>query len=110
MADPPIETVVTPAPADRSIEALEAMILALGDRIERMALPLQPPPIVHNNPLVVPPRGENPPPHLPVRNRRFDVVLSIETYRLHDRSLVLRADQVASLTSYANQIRPRLAD
>jgi hypothetical protein len=49
-------------------------------------------------------------PNLPVRKRRFDVVLSIETYRLHDRSIVLRADQVASLTSYANQIRPRLAD
>jgi hypothetical protein len=100
MVDPPIEPVVTPATADRRIEALEALILALGDRIERMDLPLQPPPMVHNNPPVVPPRSVNPPPHLPVRNRRFDVVLSIETYRLHDRSLVLRADHIASLTSY----------
>jgi hypothetical protein len=110
MADPPIEPVVTPTPADQRMEALEAMILALGDRIERMAPPIQPPPIVHNIPPIVSSRGANSTPHLPVRNRRFDVVLSIDTYRLQDRSLVLRADQVASLTSYANQIRPRLAD
>lgn len=110
MADPPIDPVVPHAPADLRIEALEAMIRALGDRIERMAIPLQPPPPICNPSPLVPSRGTNPPPHIPVRNRRFDVVLSIETYRLIDRSLVIRADQVASLTSYANQVRPRLTD
>jgi hypothetical protein len=86
------------------------MIRALGDRIERIDIPLQPPPPFCNPPPLVPSCGTNPPPHFPVRNRRFDVVLSIETYRLIDRSLVIRADQVASLKSYANQVRPRLTD
>jgi hypothetical protein len=44
MADPPIDPFVPHAPAYLSIEALEAMIRALGDRIERIAIPLQPPP------------------------------------------------------------------
>ena len=51
-----------------------------------------------------------PSPLIPIRNRRFDRVLAVDTYRLRDRSPVLRAEQVSSLTSYANQIRPRLAD
>jgi hypothetical protein len=43
-----------------------------------------------------------------VRNRRYLSVLAVDTYRLRDRTSVLRPDQVATLTSYANQIRPRL--
>jgi hypothetical protein len=110
MADPPIDTVVPHAPADIRIEALEAMIRALGDRIERMAIPIQPPPPICNPPPLVPSRGTNPPTHIPVRYRRFDVVLSMKTYSLIDLSLVIRAEQVASITSYANQVRPRLTD
>ena len=115
MADPPQSPIAPvdppiPAPTDLRIEALETMIRGLTARIEQVAIPANPPPIALNPLPFVPPRDASLPPHLPVRNRRFDGVLSIETYRLIDRSLVLRADQVASLTSYANQIRPRLTD
>ena len=115
MADPPQSPIAPvdppiPAPTDLRIEALETMIRGLTARIEQVAIPANPPPIALNPLPFVPPRDASLPPHLPVRNRRFDGVLSIETYRLIDRSLVLRADQVASLTSYANQIMPRLTD
>jgi hypothetical protein len=110
MTDQPAQETATPS--DPRIEAMEASIRALCERIEQMATLVQPAPI---NPIhipVLPPRGANPihQPYLPVRNRRFDAVLSVESYRLLDRSPSIRAEQVASLTSYANQIRPRLAD
>ena len=115
MADPPQPPIApldpTPlAPADLRIEALEAMIRGLGARIEQMTLPS------HSPPSIPPPLNISPSPHgipsplIPIRNRRFDRVLAVDTYRLRDRSPVLRAEQVSSLTSYANQIRPRLAD
>jgi hypothetical protein len=47
-------------------------------------------------------------PTIPVRNRRCAGVLAVDTYRLRDRASTLRPDQVANLTSAANQIRPRL--
>jgi hypothetical protein len=51
-----------------------------------------------------------PSPLIRIWNRRFESVLAVETYRLRDRSHVFRAEQVASQTSYAYQIRPHLSD
>jgi hypothetical protein len=45
---------------------------------------------------------------IPIRNRRYAQVLSVETYRLRDRAEGLRPDQIGNLTAIANQIRPRL--
>jgi hypothetical protein len=43
-----------------------------------------------------------------VRNRRYDTVLSVDTYRLRDQTSALRPDQMTSLSSTAALIRPRL--
>jgi hypothetical protein len=89
---------------------MEAMIRALSERIEQMDIPSQSPPLLSTPVSLIPNPVGIPSPLIPIRNRRFDSVLAVETYRLRDRSPVFRAEQVASLTSYANQIRPRLTD
>lgn len=89
---------------------MEAMIRALSERIEKMAIPSQSPPLLSTPVSLIPNPVGIPSPLIPIRNRRFYSVLAVETYRLRDRSPVFRAEQVASLTSYANQIRPRLSD
>jgi hypothetical protein len=42
------------------------------------------------------------------RNKRYADVLSVTTYRLRDKSHILKPEQVATLTGLANQVRPRL--
>ena len=37
-------------------------------------------------------------------------MLSVESYRLRDQSCALLPAQVSGLTTFANQIRPRLSD
>jgi hypothetical protein len=46
--------------------------------------------------------------HIVVRNRRFVSLLSVDSYRLRDTTPALRPAQVASLSSIAATIRPRL--
>jgi hypothetical protein len=99
-----------PMPADSRIEAMETMICALSERIEQMAIPSQSPPLLSTPVSLIPNPVAIPSPLIPIRNRRFDSVLAVETYRLRDLSPVFRAEQVASLTSYAKQIRPRFSD
>ena len=43
-----------------------------------------------------------------IRNRRFETVLNIETYRLRNRSQGITQDESGSLTKIANQLRPRM--
>ena len=118
MADPtqtpiaPVEPSL-PSPADLRIEALEAMVRGLGIRMEQMALPQRPSsprsPLASHDP-PPDPLQDTISPLIPIRNRRFQIVLAVDTYRLRDRSSVLHRSQVSSLTSYVNQIRPRLTD
>jgi hypothetical protein len=89
---------------------MEAMIRVLSERIEPMAIPSQSPPLLFTPVSLIPNPLGIPSPLIPIRNRRFDSVLAVKTYRLRDRSHVFRDEQVTSLTSYANQIRPRLSD
>jgi hypothetical protein len=97
-------------PADPIIEAMEAMIRSLSERVEQMAIPSQFHPLLSAIVSLIPNPVGIPSPLIPILNRRFDSVLAVEKYRLRDRSPVFRAEQVASITSYANQIRPRLSD
>jgi hypothetical protein len=57
------------------------------------------------------PVGPSPGPASPhgilVRNRSYDTVLSVDTYRLRDQTSALRPDQMTSLSSTAALIRPR---
>ena len=89
------------------------MVRGLGIRMEQMALHQRP--SSPRSPLAY----HDPPPHplqdtlsplIQIRNRRFQIALAVDTYRLRDRSSVLHRSQVSSLTSYVNQIRPRLTD
>jgi hypothetical protein len=83
---------------------MDVMIRALSERIEQMAIPSQFHPLFSTPvPFISNPIGILSP-LIPIRNRRFDSVLTVETYPLRDRSPVFRAEQVTSLTSYANQI------
>jgi hypothetical protein len=43
-----------------------------------------------------------------VRNRRYDTVVSVDTYLLRDQTSALRPDQMTSLSYTATLIRPRL--
>jgi hypothetical protein len=58
------------------------------------------------------PVGPSPGPASPhgilVRNRRYDTVLSVNTYRRRDQTSALRPDKMISLSSTAALIRPRL--
>ena len=85
----------------------------LGIRMEQMALPQRTssprsPFSSHDPPSD--PLQDTLSPLIPIRNRRFQLVLAVDTYRLRDRSSLLHRSQVSSLTSYVNQIRPRLTD
>jgi hypothetical protein len=42
------------------------------------------------------------------RNERYAEVLSVNTYRLRDKSHILKLEEVATLTGLAKQVRPRL--
>jgi hypothetical protein len=96
-------------------QALESTILAIGEQVSRASFPNPPPlPVNPANPGSSPAPADNFPvdrtehPAIRVRNRRYEQVLSISTYRLRDRTETLRPDQVSNLTTAANQIRPRL--
>jgi hypothetical protein len=116
MVTPPISPVdppLSPAQAaDHRFAALEAMVTALGVRMEQMAIPQPSPDRVPNPPFLSPPPLPDiiPSPLIPLRNPRFATVLSVESYRLRDRARALPPTQVSGLTTFANQIRPRLSD
>jgi hypothetical protein len=95
---------------------MEAAISAIGDQLSRISQPAAVKPAVPSandgetakspdapqGEAVVAPVLSTPSPLIPVRNRRFSQVLSVETYRLHDRTVALRPDQVANLTTCSN--------
>jgi hypothetical protein len=108
------------APASRQyfearFQALESMILAIGEQMSRVSFPNPPtrPPLnvnpanssAHVNDVAAELPGH---PIIAIPNRRYSHVLSISTFRLRDRTSALLPDQVSNLTSAANQIRPRL--
>jgi hypothetical protein len=84
------------------LTSLETAINTLGTHLARLSLP------THPDPSSPPPPSSLEVPTIPVRNRRYAGVLAVDTYRLRDRASTLRPDQVANLTTAANQIRPRL--
>ena len=116
MVTPPTLPADHPLPSAQASEnrfsTLEAMVTALGVRMEQLVLPQPLPYRVANPPFVLPaPLPDNiPSPLIPFRNPRFATVLSVDSYRLRDRSCALLPAQVSGLTTFANQIRPRLSD
>jgi hypothetical protein len=105
--DPPVS--VAPVDSERlsQIEQTLNLVVAQLARLSPAA-PLHPvpqSPVAPVAPVVTAPPAT---PAITVRNRRYAEVLSVDTYRLRDRSDGLRPDQVATLTSLANQVRPRL--
>jgi hypothetical protein len=98
---------------DLRLQALENAILGIGQRLDQICLAPQSPPLVTSptpsRHLVPEYSAPIPPsPDIRVRNGRYSHVLSVDTYRLRDRTPNLRPDQVTNLSSAANQIRPRL--
>lgn len=96
-------------------QALESTILAIGEQMSRASFPNPPPlpprendPRDSSSPVNDPPVDRLDHPVITIRNRRYEQVLAIATYRLRDRTDALRPDQVSNLTTAANQIRPRL--
>lgn len=116
MVTPPISPVnppLSPAQAaDHRFAALEAMVTALGVRMEQLALPQPSPDRIPNPPFISSPPLPDiiPSPLISLRNPRFATVLSVESYRLRDRARALPPTQVSGLTTFSNQIRPRLSD
>ena len=116
MVTPPTLPADHPLPSAQASEnrfsTLEAMVTALGVRMEQLVLPQPLPYRVANPPFVLPPPLPDniPSPLIPFRNPRFATVLSVESYRLRDQSCALLPAQVSGLTTFANQIRPRLSD
>ena len=92
-SDPPND------PQEMRMDRLEQAPEAMKNQISRWQF-LSPSP----NPSPNPPST----PAITVRNRPYVEVLSVDSYRLRDRTAGLRPDQVASLNLIANQIRPRL--
>jgi hypothetical protein len=84
---------------------LEAMERMLQDLFIRIPAPVQPPLQDPFAPLQPVSRDLH---DIVVRNRRYEFVLSVSTYRLRDQTAALRPDQMTSLSSIAALIRPRL--
>jgi hypothetical protein len=88
------------------------MVTALGARMEQLVLPNAIPDPVPNpnfaSPLPISDIISSP--MITSRNPRFATVLSVESYRLRDRARALLPAQFSGLTTFANQIRPRLSD
>ena len=92
MVPPPDVTVPNPADAvDARLAQMESLLqdLSLRVRDQSAVVPADPYAIV-------------------IRNRRYDTVLAVATYRLQDRTQVLRQDQITTLSTTASLIRPRL--
>jgi hypothetical protein len=96
------------------ILAMEDAIAAMGNMLERVTLPTPSLPHLPSNAheeerVRSHSHGtfEQQAPEIPVRNKRFAPVLCVEVYRLTDLHAVLRARTSGTLTSIANQLRPR---
>jgi hypothetical protein len=99
---PAIAPVQDPDDLQSRLAAMERSLRDLSLRIPvREQLPPQAP-VALVQPAPVDPHG------IVVRNRRYDTVLSVATYRLRDQTAALRPDQMTSLSSTAALIRPRL--
>ena len=72
--------------SENRFATLEAMVTALGVRMEQLVLPQPLPYRVAYPPFVLPPPLPDniPSPLIPFRNPRFATVLSVESYRLRD--------------------------
>jgi hypothetical protein len=111
----PVATEVTDFNA--RIRAMEDAIAAMVNMLERVTLPTPSlpriPSDVHEEERVrSQSHGTFEPqaPEIPVRNKRFAPVLCVEAYRLTDLHAVLWARTSGTLTSIANQLRPRMDD
>ena len=113
MADPtqtpiaPVEPSL-PSPADLRIEALEAMVRGLGIQMEQMALPQRPSsprsPLASHDP-PPDPLQDTLSPLIPIRNRRFQIFLAVDTYRLRDRSILSVAPFASVQSNLATSTR-----
>jgi hypothetical protein len=109
----PVDPSIPPVQAaEQRFAALEAMVTALGVRMEQLVLPKPSPDRVTNPAFAPPPPILDiiPSPRITLRNTRFATALSVESYRLRDRARALLPAQVSGLTTFDNQIRPRLSD
>jgi hypothetical protein len=95
----------TKAGLDRRVEAMEHMLRELALRLTATSSqPDSVPPVAQmsqvSDDLL---EGSN-----FIRNRRYQVVLAVSTYRLRNQTTALRPDQMMSLSTTAALIRPRL--
>jgi hypothetical protein len=118
-SDEPQQGPVAPEVTDfkARIRAMEDAIAAMGNMLERVTLPTPSLPHLPSNAheeerVRSHSHGTFEPqaPEIPVRNKRFAPVLCVELYRLTDLHAVLRARTSGTLTSIANQLRPRMDD
>jgi hypothetical protein len=96
-------------PWENRLAQLESAISTLSAQIAQIPTPAQAPDVTNvargpELPRVLIPAS----PQIAVRNRRYSQVLSVDAYRLQDRTTTLRDDQLSGLTGVSNQIRPRL--
>jgi hypothetical protein len=109
----PVDHSLSPDQApEQRFAALEALVTALGVRMEKLVLP-KPSPDRVTNPTFAPPPliSDTISSHMiTFRSPRFATVLSVESYRLRHRAHAFLLAQVSGLTTFANQIRPRLSD
>jgi hypothetical protein len=84
---------------------LQSRLAAMERMLQVLSLRLTDPP---SQTPVGPSPGPASPHGILVRNRRYDTVLSLDTYRLRDQTSALRPDQMTSLPSTSALIRPRL--
>jgi hypothetical protein len=95
----------TQAGLDRRVEAMERMLRELALRLTATlsqpdSVPTVAPMSQVSDDLL---KGSN-----FIRNRRYQVVLAVSTYRLRDQTTALRPDQMTSLSTTVALIRPRL--
>jgi hypothetical protein len=93
----------TPSPGEVRMDRIERTLQMVTSQLARLQLP---PSVAVPVPDPVPPSTCAP--TVRVRNRRYATVLAVDSYRLRDRTEGLRPDQISSLTTLANQVRPRL--
>jgi hypothetical protein len=93
----------TPSPGEVRMDRIERTLQMVTSQLARLQLS---PSVTVSVPDPVPPSSFTP--TVRVRNRRYATVLSVDSYRLRDRTAGLRPDQISSLTTLANQLRPRL--
>jgi hypothetical protein len=101
------QDVPAPAPVQELIDCFAVMERLLADLSLRLPINPSPPP---EPAAPVAPVHQVPEAHhgMVIRNRRYNTVLAVSTYRLRDQILSLRPDQMTSLSGTAALLRPLL--